>query len=779
MGYKIVAWISLFMFWMYTHATYISFKGVPFAEIWYISMLCWGFSILFILIYETFGKITWVLPSLIVWLLSVVVVLVPGIFIMYDSVFDKKFGSEPLYAIYQTNYREAYEFSGMHNSSFSTVALLLVIGTLLALLIKQGTRHRELLSYRSFLIMAAVLLLIANLDVPFKMKIPNMISKSIEVYFGQLAEFKKLQDERQIDGGDLIASKENGKELYVFIIGESLNKNHMGLYGYHRNTSPLLEQMYEDSLLLRYEEAFSTHTHTVPVLIKALTSANHANAQKYYTSPSILDMFEAADFDTYWLTNQMSYGPFDNPLTVLSARADNRISINGHLGDTTVTLIHDEGLIPKLERIVADDLSKNTAIFIHLIGNHGDYKDRYPLDREIYKGELDSKQFGKGDIWAEQINAYDNSVHYNDSVVHGLFNAVLDVEGPATCMYFSDHSEEIIKNKGHNSSVFTYTMTQIPMIIWCSDGYKETYPGKYANLKVNTERLFSTDLFFELALGMTGVTTDLYEKRFDISDDRYELLIEDCYSIDGRFYYGDSTNFHYHMRMNSSVLDSLNMKARVYPHRINSIGKLSSAQYHGFNSFELDVLFREGYFEVGHDEGAMSGMSLKELLSYTSTDQLQKLWLDVKNINDDIIPDVLKRLEELDKIFDLKKYAIIESGTTSPRFSEFADAGYHTSYYVPTDIVDLEISSQPNKARQIADQVQRQHTTAVSFDYRLYTFVKEHLEPLLDPNIVYHTWNLSLELADPNFKYSLLETETYRDARVKSILISYRSEFDL
>ena len=78
------------------------------------------------------------------------------------------------------------------------------------------------------------------------------------------------------------------------------------------------------------------------------------------------------------------------------------------------------------------------------------------------------------------------------------------------------------------------------------------------------------------------------------------------------------------------------------------------------------------YFEVGHDEGSTSGMKLEELLFYTNNVQFQKIWLDIKNLNDENISAIIQRLTKLDRKFNIREKAIVESSTTSISFAELA-----------------------------------------------------------------------------------------------------------
>ena len=91
-----------------------------------------------------------------------------------------------------------------------------------------------------------------------------------------------------------------------------------------------------------------------------------------------------------------------------------------------------------------------------------------------------------------------------------------------------------------------------------------------------------------------------------------------------------------------------------------------------------------------------------------------------------------------------------------------------------------------NNTREIADlaekivsQTLQQRISAISFDHRIYPFVKEYLENSLDQEIVYHSWDLSLGLFDVDLKDHLSQKNYYTDQRVKTILLPYKSPFTI
>ena len=68
-----------------------------------------------------------------------------------------------------------------------------------------------------------------------------------------------------------VSFDKKGIDVVVYI-GESTSMLNMGLYGYFRDTTPYLSDLREkDEKFLVFENVFSTHTHTSPSLLEALS----------------------------------------------------------------------------------------------------------------------------------------------------------------------------------------------------------------------------------------------------------------------------------------------------------------------------------------------------------------------------------------------------------------------------------------------------------------------------------------------------------------------------
>jgi hypothetical protein len=262
---------------------------------------------------------------------------------------------------------------------------------------------------------------------------------------------------------------------------------------------------------------------------------------------------------------------------------------------------------------------------------------------------------------------------------------------------------------------------------------------------------------------------------------------ESAYTLHGKVPYAASGNIFYHQSKNVEKLLEENKALRIIPHRVNSIGKLRDVQASGFVGLELDLIYGlngNDTFTVSHDASDGSDLTFEAFLSLVSTSPLEKIWFDLKNMNSENHRSILKRLNTLNESFSFKERLILETSETANFMAAFTQDGWHTSYYLPTQaifeaFVGNNIEVMDDMAKNIADQSERQQVSAVSFDKEIYPFVKTYLEPLLSDTVVYHTWDLTIKLYDKDLDDKLNGQTYYKDDRVKTILLPYKSHFSL
>ena len=103
----------------------------------------------------------------------------------------------------------------------------------------------------------------------------------------------------------------------------------MGIYGYERETTPLLKKI-KDELKI-YENVISPHTYTIGTLTKSLTLGNYENPEMKYKG-SIIQLLNKANFKTYWISNQRPVGIFESQTTKIALGADKSFFLMNNLG---------------------------------------------------------------------------------------------------------------------------------------------------------------------------------------------------------------------------------------------------------------------------------------------------------------------------------------------------------------------------------------------------------------------------------------------------------------
>ena len=132
---------------------------------------------------------------------------------------------------------------------------------------------------------------------------------------------------------------------YVFIVGESANRNHLSLYGYKRNTTRKLEAMRDE--LVVFEDVISPDTHTIPVC----ESPSFSELQKgdtILTSPSVLTLLNSAGFTTYWISNQAVNVEGATGVRLFAEDAK-QVSFLNMARDEGRSVSYDSVLLPELE----------------------------------------------------------------------------------------------------------------------------------------------------------------------------------------------------------------------------------------------------------------------------------------------------------------------------------------------------------------------------------------------------------------------------------------------
>jgi len=357
------------------------------------------------------------------------------------------------------------------------------------------------------------------------------LPKVIVSFIDQLPHYKQINQTREPRDITITRTSKIQEQTIVIILGESLNRNHMSLYGYHRSTTPRLDSRGD---ILVFTDVVSPYSNTINSLLSMLSESNLQNDISYSKSYDVFDVFSSAGFTTYWISNQPPLGIWENQVTLLARKSDHvkfvNLSSNTSM-EATRTISFDEKILDPFREVLYQDDPKK-FIILHLMGSHSSYKRRYPKKYDVFKGN------GKKE---NMIAQYDNSVLYNDFVVDSLLEISLAYtlfypDHLMSIIYIADHGENVfdeLNKVGHDfSDYLPRSNVEVPLVLWLSKGYKEGYPGKRVQAKLNMDQPYVADDLFHAIQDIAIVESEAFEDARSIFHVHYDntrkrILVDD------------------------------------------------------------------------------------------------------------------------------------------------------------------------------------------------------------------------------------------------------------
>ena len=303
------------------------------------------------------------------------------------------------------------------------------------------------------------------------------------------------------------------REIYVLVIGEAGRAENWNLWGYHRETNPLLKT--EDNLVL-YKDALtqSNTTHkSVPLILSAADACHY---EYLYTHKSIVTAFKEAGFKTIFLSNQTPNRSFTD---YFAEEADIHINVRPQADGGLITVNKFDGeMLPLLQQYV-DSLQENLFIVFHSYGSHFNYKERYPEEfAKFQPANATEVEYKNKD---QLINAYDNSILYTDYFLHSLIGILKNSGADATMIYSPDHGEDLLDDNRkrflHASPIPTYYQIHIPFLMWFSDNYIDARPRMYEVARYNSSAPISSNAsIFHTLLNMAEIQTPYFDSTYSL-----------------------------------------------------------------------------------------------------------------------------------------------------------------------------------------------------------------------------------------------------------------------
>lgn len=311
-------------------------------------------------------------------------------------------------------------------------------------------------------------------------------------------------------------------QVVVMVIGESSRYDRWSLNGYARDTTPLLKKERNLVSLSNVLTAVSATRLSVPVLVSRKPATQSLKAG--FAEKSFLSAFKEAGFKTYWISNQMSFGQFDTPISVFAKEADVAQFLN--FGGFNSNASYDEALLAPLKTAITDPSTKKLVV-LHTLGNHWNYSHRHPKEYDKWQPSLfgvTNPIYTDREIKEQLNNSYDNSILYTDWFLSQVIGALKSFNQIATMMYVADHGQTLYDGNcklafhGHNTQ-FEF---HVPALVWYSDLYRVTHPEKVNQLIRNKRARLTTENVFHSLVDIADIRYDTEQLEWSVLSSRFK-----------------------------------------------------------------------------------------------------------------------------------------------------------------------------------------------------------------------------------------------------------------
>ncbi|MDL2144735.1 phosphoethanolamine--lipid A transferase EptA [Flavobacterium tructae] len=316
-------------------------------------------------------------------------------------------------------------------------------------------------------------------------------SYSVNTPLFYIHKFKKNEKEILLPNAVI---KDNEKSVVVLVIGESARRQNFSLYGYKKNTNPLLSKTEN----VFHFNANSCATYTTAG-VKCILE--HKNSDDLYEI--LPNYLYRNNVEVIWRTTNWGEPPvhIKNYQNKEALKADCK----------GVECEYDEVLLRGLKEQIQASKKNKILIVLHTSTSHGPtYSKKYPPQFETFKPVCNSVELGKCSQ-NELLNAYDNTIVYTDYILHSVIEDLKELkEYKSTMIFVSDHGESLGEKNlymhGVPISIAPKEQYEIPFIVWVSDHSKELKPN---------ETLTQNHVFHSV-LKFLNVESPVYDEKMNI-----------------------------------------------------------------------------------------------------------------------------------------------------------------------------------------------------------------------------------------------------------------------
>lgn len=316
-----------------------------------------------------------------------------------------------------------------------------------------------------------------------------------------------------LDNKPTISATAAPKKVLILVVGETARAKNFSLYGYERETNPLLSKQN----VISFSDTSSCGTATatsLPCMFSILDRKNFDVDDAKYMQ-NLMDLIKLSGYNAVWLENDDGCKNVCHRVTLEDMVATQNPK------HCEKDFCRDEVLLDGLEERIAA-LKGNTVIVLHTMGSHGPtYYKRYTDEFKKFQPACDTSDMQKCSR-EEIVNTYDNTILYTDFILSSAIDILKKFPQYETgLIYVSDHGESLGENNlylhGLPYAIAPDEQTKVPFLVWFSPQLKAAAKIDETCLRKEAEQeSYSHDNLFHSVLGLLDIQTKVYNPKLDV-----------------------------------------------------------------------------------------------------------------------------------------------------------------------------------------------------------------------------------------------------------------------
>lgn len=479
-----------FFKFVYNNVDHTSFNGIALIISLVILMLVLN-AFVFFLIFS--------LPRVVGKFLLVLFFIVSSIAIYFINTYSVIIDESMIGNVLNTKYSEASSFF-----SFKLIAYIMLLGVIPSIFIIKAkiitlTLKKSLITISLALLFILALVVVNGSNVLWIDKNSKTLgglampwSYTVNISLFYVHQYKKNEKEILLPNATI---KDNQKSVVVLVIGESARSENFSLYGYNKDTNPLLSKTPN----VFHFNATSGATYTTAG-VKCILE--HTNTDDLYEI--LPNYLYRNNVEVIWRTTNWG----EPPVHIQNYQNKEALMANCKGEECN----YDEVLLNGLKEQILASKKNKILIVLHTSASHGPtYSTKYPPQFETFKPVCNSVELGKCSH-TELINAYDNTIVYTDYILSKVIEDLKQLKEYKSAMIFvSDHGESLGENNlymhGLPLSIAPKEQYEIPFIVWYSDN---------SSRQLKPNKMLSQNHVFHSVLNFLNVQSPIYNEEMNI-----------------------------------------------------------------------------------------------------------------------------------------------------------------------------------------------------------------------------------------------------------------------